>query len=236
MAIGPRLREARQNKQLTTSQVAEMTRMKVQIVDDLENDDFHRIAATIYGKGFIKLFAECVDVDPTPLIDDYMQQMGVPAPPKLPVQQEPEPPTEDGQADIASPEQAAAPDDDLFSYADQSQRRAKKSAPTVKQSDSHHHASASRPTVTESLFAAARRIWLHIQHAATRGTEIIIKTVTETGAHDKWIQRGLLAVGIIVAILILVPLGRMLFTQRATAPLPDDTLMLFVQPPEPYIE
>jgi transcriptional regulator with XRE-family HTH domain len=75
MAIGPILREARLKKQLTESQIAEITRMKVQIVEDLEKDDFHRIAATIYGKGFIKLFAECVDLDPQPLINDYLRSV-----------------------------------------------------------------------------------------------------------------------------------------------------------------
>jgi transcriptional regulator with XRE-family HTH domain len=75
MAIGPILREARLKKQLTESQVAKLTRMKVQIVEDLERDDFHRIAATIYGKGFIKLYAECVDLDPQPLIADYLHSV-----------------------------------------------------------------------------------------------------------------------------------------------------------------
>jgi len=73
MAIGPILRNARLAKQLTESQVAELTRMKIQIVQDLEKDDFHRIAATIYGKGFIKLYAECVGLDPQPLINDYLR-------------------------------------------------------------------------------------------------------------------------------------------------------------------
>ncbi len=75
MAIGPTLKEARINKQLSESQVAELTRMKIQLVQDLENDDFHRIAATIYGKGFIKLYAQCVGLDPKPLIADYVQSV-----------------------------------------------------------------------------------------------------------------------------------------------------------------
>ena len=75
MAIGHILRNARLAKQLTESQVAELTRMKIQIVQDLEKDDFHRIAATIYGKGFIKLYAECVGLDPEPLIKDYLRSV-----------------------------------------------------------------------------------------------------------------------------------------------------------------
>ena len=55
MAIGPTLRQAREAKGMTTSEVARVTRMMVQLVEDLEKDDFGRIAAPIYGRGFIKL-------------------------------------------------------------------------------------------------------------------------------------------------------------------------------------
>ena len=65
--VGAILREAREKKGLSTSEVALATRMKVQIVEEIEHDDFSRIAAPIYAKGFIKLYAECVGVDPMPL-------------------------------------------------------------------------------------------------------------------------------------------------------------------------
>lgn len=80
MAIGPILQEARLKKQLTESQVAQITRMKIQLVQDLEKDDFHNIAATIYGKGFIKLYAQCVGLDPKPLIADYVRSVENDAP------------------------------------------------------------------------------------------------------------------------------------------------------------
>jgi len=72
MALGAQLREAREARKLTASQVAVATNMKVQIVEDLEQEDFHRVAAPIYGKGFIRLYAEHVGLDPKPLIEDYM--------------------------------------------------------------------------------------------------------------------------------------------------------------------
>ncbi len=72
MALGAALRQARTDKGLSASEVAKATRMKVQIVEDLENEDFHRIAAPIYGKGFIRLYAELVGLDNGPLIDEYM--------------------------------------------------------------------------------------------------------------------------------------------------------------------
>ena len=76
MAFGSALRKAREAKGLSSSEVAAATRMKVQIVDDLEREEFGRIAAVIYGKGFIKLYAEHVGLDPKPLIADYVALTG----------------------------------------------------------------------------------------------------------------------------------------------------------------
>ena len=71
-SFGETLRNAREAKGLTTSQIAAKTRMLVQIVEEMENEDFHRIAAPIYGRGFVKLYAECVDLDPLPLVKEFM--------------------------------------------------------------------------------------------------------------------------------------------------------------------
>ncbi len=72
-SFGETLRAAREAKGLTTSQIAAKTRMLVQIVEEMENEDFHRIAAPIYGRGFVKLYAECVDLDPLPLVKEFME-------------------------------------------------------------------------------------------------------------------------------------------------------------------
>ena len=71
-SFGETLRAAREAKGLTTSQIASKTRMLVQIVEEMENEDFHRIAAPIYGRGFVKLYAECVGLDPLPLVKEFM--------------------------------------------------------------------------------------------------------------------------------------------------------------------
>ena len=72
--LGETLREARKRKNLSTSELAAATRIKVQIVEDLERDDFSRISATIYGKGFLKLMAEQLDLDPGPLIEEFLER------------------------------------------------------------------------------------------------------------------------------------------------------------------
>lgn len=73
MALGEILRNAREQKGLSPSVVAESTHMKVQVVEDLEREDFRRIAAPIYGRGFVKLYAEFLQLDPEPLIRDFME-------------------------------------------------------------------------------------------------------------------------------------------------------------------
>lgn len=71
MSLGEELRKARMARNLTASQVAAATRMKVQTVEAIESESFARIAAPIYAKGFIKLYAEFVGLDPAPLLAEY---------------------------------------------------------------------------------------------------------------------------------------------------------------------
>jgi hypothetical protein len=72
MALGETLKNARVQKGLSASEVAESTHMMVQIVEDLEREDFRRIAAPIYGRGFVRLYAEMMQLDPEPLVRDFM--------------------------------------------------------------------------------------------------------------------------------------------------------------------
>ena len=72
--LGTTLREARLAKGYSIEQVAEKAKMLDRIVREIENDDFHRIPAPIYGRGFVRLYAECVGLDPKPLIDKFMAE------------------------------------------------------------------------------------------------------------------------------------------------------------------
>jgi len=72
MSMGEILRTAREQRAVTTSTAAEATHMKVQILEDLENEDFRGIAAPIYGRGFVKLYAEYLELDAAPLVREFM--------------------------------------------------------------------------------------------------------------------------------------------------------------------
>ena len=71
--LGRTLKAAREAKGLTASQVADVTHMLVQVVEGLEKEDFSRIVAPIYGRGFVKLYCEAVGLEPKPLVDAFME-------------------------------------------------------------------------------------------------------------------------------------------------------------------
>ena len=73
MALGRILRENREQQGYSPAQVAEATHMMVQVVEELEREDFHRIAAPIYGRGFVKLYAEFLGIDPAPLVQEFSE-------------------------------------------------------------------------------------------------------------------------------------------------------------------
>jgi hypothetical protein len=104
MSLGKQLSEARRSLKLTTSEVAAATRVKVQIIEGLEDDDFSKIAAPIYGKGFIRLYAEHVRIDPNPLVAEYMRAVGAPDSPPLDLGAESSPAP---QEEVAAPVQTS---------------------------------------------------------------------------------------------------------------------------------
>lgn len=71
--FGETLRKTREAKGLSVSEVAQKTHMLVQQVEALEKEDFSKIAAPIYGRGFVRLYCEAVGIsDPKPLVDEFM--------------------------------------------------------------------------------------------------------------------------------------------------------------------
>jgi hypothetical protein len=88
---------AREAKGLTPGQLAERTHMIVQTVEGLEREDFSRIVAPIYGRGFVKLYCEAVGLEPKPFVDAFMELYsggtGAKPPPSAPGPAKPPPPS-----------------------------------------------------------------------------------------------------------------------------------------------
>ena len=112
--FGETLRKAREAKGLTTSQVAEKTRILVQIINAMEKEDFSRIKAAIYGRGFVKLICECLEIDPKPLVAEFMDIYEGRRPPVSTDVFQPKPPPKAVVPPAATPESpivsAAAPE------------------------------------------------------------------------------------------------------------------------------
>ena len=80
-SVGQILRDARERKELTTSQVAAATRIGKQTIEEIERDDFDRIPAKVYARGFLRIYAEVVGVDPDEILELFQQQINEVAPP-----------------------------------------------------------------------------------------------------------------------------------------------------------
>jgi len=72
--VGKVLREAREAKGLSVSDLAERTRIKMQQVNGLERDDFSVSPAPMYTKGFLKLLAQELDLESEPLLELFAEQ------------------------------------------------------------------------------------------------------------------------------------------------------------------
>ena len=73
MEFGKSLKAAREAKGLTVAQMVEMTHLAPTTITELESEDFSRIAAPIYGRGFVKLYCEAVGLDPKPFVAEFME-------------------------------------------------------------------------------------------------------------------------------------------------------------------
>ncbi len=80
-SIGEQLKEAREAKGVSPSEAAESTRIKVQLIRFMEENAFESMGAPIYVKGFIKLYAQYLEVDAAPLVQCYKEQY-MPSPKK----------------------------------------------------------------------------------------------------------------------------------------------------------
>ncbi len=68
-SIGKILQEARARRGLTIEQVAQQTRIKIRYLEALENDAFDQFPSQAQAKGFLRMYANLVDIPLQPLID-----------------------------------------------------------------------------------------------------------------------------------------------------------------------
>ena len=75
-SIGDTLREARHNKRASLEDASRATKIKMEILEQLEADEFDRMVAPAYTKGFLKLYAEYLGLDSRSVVEAYLQSQG----------------------------------------------------------------------------------------------------------------------------------------------------------------
>lgn len=86
-SVGHALAQARIAAGLSVDEVSTVTRVRVPIVQSIEQDDFSRCGGDVYARGHIRTLARAVGLDPEPLIAQYAAEHGteVVPPPVAPV-------------------------------------------------------------------------------------------------------------------------------------------------------
>lgn len=67
-SIGARLRAAREARRLTIEQVSEATKLRPHYLQALETDDFTAIPSAAQARGFLRLYAEFLELDMVDLV------------------------------------------------------------------------------------------------------------------------------------------------------------------------
>lgn len=72
MALGEILKQKRLERNWTREYIAERTHMMTSTIEALEVENFKKIPAPIYGRGFITNYCKVLNINPQPLIEEYM--------------------------------------------------------------------------------------------------------------------------------------------------------------------
>lgn len=75
LTLGEKLRQAREERGLSISAVAEQTRISALYLECIENNDYRQLPGGIFNKGFVKSFAKFVGVDEQEALQDYARLM-----------------------------------------------------------------------------------------------------------------------------------------------------------------
>jgi cytoskeleton protein RodZ len=73
LTLGEKLQQAREARGISTSEVAEQTRISRVYLECIENNDYRTLPGGIFNKGFVKSYARYVGIDEQEALSDYNQ-------------------------------------------------------------------------------------------------------------------------------------------------------------------
>ncbi len=73
LTLGEKLKQARESRGITISEVAEQTRISSLYLESIENNDYRGLPGGIFNKGFVKSYAKYVGINEQDALQDYAQ-------------------------------------------------------------------------------------------------------------------------------------------------------------------
>jgi cytoskeleton protein RodZ len=71
LSLGEKLRQAREERGISISEVAEQTRISPHYIESIENDNYKTLPGGIFNKGFVRSYAKFIGFDETEALSDY---------------------------------------------------------------------------------------------------------------------------------------------------------------------
>ena len=75
LTLGEKLKQAREARGISISEVAEQTRISPLYIESIENDNYKPLPGGIFNKGFVKSYAKFVGIDDQEALQDYSRLM-----------------------------------------------------------------------------------------------------------------------------------------------------------------
>lgn len=224
-SIGQILKSARERNNYSVADIATAIKAKRGFVQAIEDDKFHDLIAPVYAKGFIKLYAEYVGLDPQPILHLYREGASVrKTPPRAPdpaavkTNDDARPPM--AVADRQPAALPAAISAGARFIARLRDIRPRRAAPERKPAPSGH-----------AVISPLKQHWTDLR----AGCALLCKNIRRAsgGRRLQPLIAGLLA--IVLAGMILAGIWNSI-TERGAHYLPPDRYGLLHEPPEPYPE
>jgi len=73
---GRELKQVREKMGIELQTVSKETKISLKILESLEEEEFEKLPALVYLKGFLKSYAQSLGLDPQKVTEDYLQLMG----------------------------------------------------------------------------------------------------------------------------------------------------------------
>jgi cytoskeletal protein RodZ len=71
LTLGEKLRQARESRGISISEVAEHTRISALYLESIENNDYRALPGGIFNKGFVKSYAKYLGLNDQEALQDY---------------------------------------------------------------------------------------------------------------------------------------------------------------------